>query len=184
MDVPRSAQTRTAQGVTTRAPAVALLLCCALFLVVRSGLFVAGDGREGEPQFAPYDAIHVGAAALGMPHKLISQLKVCPPPPPRRPQTHLANSDGPGGSPGPGPLRRLPPTLEIGTEMPGHRRQRPPKANLLEPIEGQKMGFHPMCLYSKYSVQENPMTNENQFGPNINTTAVQRYVRDAPYPGR
>ena len=45
-----------------------------------------------------------------------------------------------------------PPSLEIGTEVPDHQRQRRPKANLLEPLEGQKMGFHPMCLYSKYSV--------------------------------
>ena len=45
-----------------------------------------------------------------------------------------------------------PPSLEIGTEVPDHRRQRHPKANLLEPLRGQKMGFHPMCLYAKYSV--------------------------------
>ena len=45
-----------------------------------------------------------------------------------------------------------PPPLEIGTEVPDHQRQRRPKANLLEPLDGQKMGFHPMCLYSKYSV--------------------------------
>ena len=45
-----------------------------------------------------------------------------------------------------------PPPLEIGTEVPDHQRQRRPKANLLEPLEGQKMGFQPMCLYSKYSV--------------------------------
>ena len=25
--------------------------------------------------------------------------------------------------------------------------------------------------------------DENQFGPNINTTLVQKYVRDGPYPG-
>ena len=45
-----------------------------------------------------------------------------------------------------------PPTLGIGTEVPGHRRQRRPKANLLEPLEDPTMAFHPMCLYSKYSI--------------------------------
>ena len=34
-----------------------------------------------------------------------------------------------------------PTTLEIGTEVPDHQRQRRPKANLLEPLEGQKMGY-------------------------------------------
>ncbi|KAH6770560.1 protein-l-isoaspartate methyltransferase 1 [Perilla frutescens var. hirtella] len=33
------------------------------------------DGREGWPEFAPYDAIHVGAAAPEIPPKLIEQLK-------------------------------------------------------------------------------------------------------------
>ena len=69
----------------------------------------------------------------------------------------MKESFAPGGSPGPGPLRRIPPplpppTLEIGTEVPDHQRQKHPEANLLEPLEGQKMGFHPMCLYSKYSI--------------------------------
>ena len=45
-----------------------------------------------------------------------------------------------------------PPSLEIGTEVPDHQRQRRPKANLLDLVEGEKLGFHPMCLYSKYSV--------------------------------
>ncbi|WVZ20178.1 hypothetical protein V8G54_007500 [Vigna mungo] len=35
----------------------------------------AGDGREGWPEFAPYDAIHVGAAAPEIPQALIDQLK-------------------------------------------------------------------------------------------------------------
>ncbi|XP_073056503.1 protein-L-isoaspartate O-methyltransferase 1-like isoform X5 [Primulina eburnea] len=35
----------------------------------------AGDGRLGWPQFAPYDAIHVGAAASEIPEALIEQLK-------------------------------------------------------------------------------------------------------------
>ncbi|KAL5076463.1 hypothetical protein RYX36_015447 [Vicia faba] len=35
----------------------------------------AGDGREGWPEFAPYDAIHVGAAAPEIPQPLIDQLK-------------------------------------------------------------------------------------------------------------
>ncbi|BAT79441.1 hypothetical protein LR48_Vigan04g069900 [Vigna angularis] len=35
----------------------------------------AGDGREGWLEFAPYDAIHVGAAAPEIPQPLIDQLK-------------------------------------------------------------------------------------------------------------
>ncbi|CAA0836152.1 Protein-L-isoaspartate O-methyltransferase 1 [Striga hermonthica] len=34
-----------------------------------------GDGRQGWPEFAPYDAIHVGAAAPEIPLALIQQLK-------------------------------------------------------------------------------------------------------------
>ncbi|XP_042496508.1 protein-L-isoaspartate O-methyltransferase 1-like isoform X2 [Macadamia integrifolia] len=34
-----------------------------------------GDGRLGWPEFAPYDAIHVGAAAAEIPQPLIDQLK-------------------------------------------------------------------------------------------------------------
>ncbi|MBA0563561.1 hypothetical protein Golob_008534 [Gossypium lobatum] len=34
-----------------------------------------GDGREGWPECAPYDAIHVGAAAPEMPQALLDQLK-------------------------------------------------------------------------------------------------------------
>jgi protein-L-isoaspartate(D-aspartate) O-methyltransferase len=37
--------------------------------------YVKGDGREGWAQDAPYDAIHVGAAAAGFHQKLIDQLK-------------------------------------------------------------------------------------------------------------
>lgn len=42
-----------------------------------------GDGRLGHPAQAPYDAIHVGAAAPTVPLELINQLKpggrmVCP----------------------------------------------------------------------------------------------------------
>lgn len=33
------------------------------------------DGREGWPEFAPYDAIHVGAAAQEIPQSLVDQLK-------------------------------------------------------------------------------------------------------------
>lgn len=33
------------------------------------------DGRQGWPEFAPYDAIHVGAAAPEIPPALIEQLK-------------------------------------------------------------------------------------------------------------
>jgi protein-L-isoaspartate(D-aspartate) O-methyltransferase len=35
-----------------------------------------GDGWKGLPSEAPFDAIHVGAAADGMPYDLVSQLKV------------------------------------------------------------------------------------------------------------
>ena len=35
-----------------------------------------GDGWKGLPLEAPFDAIHVGAAADGMPHALVAQLKV------------------------------------------------------------------------------------------------------------
>lgn len=34
-----------------------------------------GDGRKGWPEHAPYDAIHVGAAAGDIPQELIDQLK-------------------------------------------------------------------------------------------------------------
>jgi protein-L-isoaspartate(D-aspartate) O-methyltransferase len=37
--------------------------------------YVVGDGREGYPELAPYDVIHVGAAAAGRPARLLSQLK-------------------------------------------------------------------------------------------------------------
>lgn len=35
---------------------------------------IEGDGRLGCKEFAPYDAIHVGAAAPSTPHELINQL--------------------------------------------------------------------------------------------------------------
>ncbi|XP_077253094.1 protein-L-isoaspartate O-methyltransferase-like isoform X1 [Tasmannia lanceolata] len=38
-------------------------------------LLHVSDGREGWPEFAPYDAIHVGAAAPEIPQPLIDQLK-------------------------------------------------------------------------------------------------------------
>ncbi|XP_018333969.1 protein-L-isoaspartate(D-aspartate) O-methyltransferase-like isoform X2 [Agrilus planipennis] len=37
---------------------------------------MVGDGRKGVPEFAPYNAIHVGAAAPKVPEVLIDQLKV------------------------------------------------------------------------------------------------------------
>lgn len=36
---------------------------------------VVGDGRQGYPAAAPYDAIHVGAAAVEIPQMLIDELK-------------------------------------------------------------------------------------------------------------
>ena len=47
----------------------------------------------------------------------------------------------------------LPPSLRgFGPEVPDHGHRRRPKENLLDLVEGEKMGFHLMCLYSKYSV--------------------------------
>ena len=37
--------------------------------------FVKGDGRQGFPEDAPYDAIHVGAAAAELHNGLVDQLK-------------------------------------------------------------------------------------------------------------
>ena len=54
-----------------------------------------------------------------------------------------------GGAPGPDPLRRPPPPpslLRSGPEVPDHGRRRRPKEILLGLVEGEKMGFHPMCL--------------------------------------
>ena len=42
--------------------------------------------------------------------------------------------------------------MGFGLEVPDHGRRRRPKEILLDLVEGEKMGFHPMCLYSKYSV--------------------------------
>ncbi|NXL62042.1 PIMT methyltransferase, partial [Chordeiles acutipennis] len=36
---------------------------------------VVGDGRQGYPDEAPYDAIHVGAAAAAVPKELLNELK-------------------------------------------------------------------------------------------------------------
>jgi protein-L-isoaspartate(D-aspartate) O-methyltransferase len=38
-------------------------------------VIVEGDGRLGCPEHAPFDVIHVGAAATVAPHELIDQLK-------------------------------------------------------------------------------------------------------------
>ena len=46
-----------------------------------------------------------------------------------------------------------PPSLPgFGPEVPDHGRRRRPKEILLDLVEGEKLGFCPMCLYSKYSV--------------------------------
>lgn len=37
--------------------------------------FLVGDGRKGYPEEAPYDAIHVGAAAPTVPKELLNELK-------------------------------------------------------------------------------------------------------------
>lgn len=53
--------------------------------MIKSGKLkiIQGDGRLGCPEYAPYDAIHVGAAAAEIPDKLLEQLKnggrmICP----------------------------------------------------------------------------------------------------------
>ena len=81
-----------------------------------------------------------------------------PSPPPRRPFVAGARTHGGGGA-GTGPftptlppLPPPPPSLEIGWKVPDHGRQRRPKEILLDLVEGEKMVFHPMCLYSKCSV--------------------------------
>ena len=45
-----------------------------------------------------------------------------------------------------------PSLLGFGPEVLDYGRRRRPKEILLDLVEGEKMGFHPMCLYSKYSV--------------------------------
>ncbi|CAO1325852.1 unnamed protein product [Diamesa hyperborea] len=39
-------------------------------------IIIQGDGRLGDKNYAPYDAIHVGAAAAEIPQSLLDQLKV------------------------------------------------------------------------------------------------------------
>ena len=60
-----------------------------------------------------------------------------------------------GGPAGPDPLRRFapppPPSLPgFGPEVPDHGRRRRAKEILLDLVEGEQLGFCPMCLYSKY----------------------------------
>lgn len=38
--------------------------------------FICGDGSKGLPEFAPYDIIHVGAAAGAIPEPLLKQLRI------------------------------------------------------------------------------------------------------------
>ena len=67
----------------------------------------------------------------------------------------LCGNHGGGGGAGTGPFTPTPPPpslLGFGPEVPDHGRRRCPKEILLDLVEGEKMGFHPMCLYSKYSV--------------------------------
>ena len=44
------------------------------FLEDGSIKIVVGDGRKGLPEYAPYDLIHVGAAAEELPAALVEQL--------------------------------------------------------------------------------------------------------------
>ena len=61
------------------------------------------------------------------------------------------------GAAGTGPFTPTPPPPPpslpgFGPEVPDHGRRRRPKEILLDLVEGEKLGFCPMCLYSKYSV--------------------------------
>ena len=85
-----------------------------------------------------------------------------------------------GGRTGPFTPTPPPSLLVFGFEMPDHGRQRRPKEILLELVEGEKWVLNP-CVYTQF-FQENPIMAENQVGPNMNTTPVQKYVRDGPYP--
>ena len=38
---------------------------------------VVGDGRKGHHDFAPYDAIHVGAAAAEIPQAVSTEYSIC-----------------------------------------------------------------------------------------------------------
>ena len=81
------------------------------------------------------------------------------------------------------PLPLPPPSLEIGWKVPDHGRQRRPKQILLELVEVEKVGFHPVSILKILSFfRENAIMDENQIGPNMNTTPVQKYVRGGPYP--
>ena len=76
-----------------------------------------------------------------------------------------------------------PPSVEMGRKLPDHERQRRPKPILLELLEGEKWGFTP-CVYTQntQSFEENPIMDENQIEPNMNTNPMQNCVRDGPYP--
>ena len=52
------------------------LKCDGLERELKNGRIVAiqGDGRKGCPEYAPYSAIHVGAAAPCIPEALVQQL--------------------------------------------------------------------------------------------------------------
>ena len=59
------------------------------------------------------------------------------------------------GGAGTGPFTLTPPPpslLVFGWEVPDHGRQRRPKELLLELVEGEKMGFQPMCMYSNFPI--------------------------------
>lgn len=47
-----------------------------MYLLYKRYNILDGDGRLGFPQQAPYDAIHVGAAAKELPHAVRKNLSI------------------------------------------------------------------------------------------------------------
>ena len=75
------------------------------------------------------------------------------------------------------------PTLGCVAPRVGVRDSQSTAGILLELVEGKKMGFHP-CVYTQNTqfFQENQIMDENQIGPNINTTPMHKGNREGSYP--